>query len=263
MQKVEKLLGAMGQTPLGDSTPQYSTTPARMTHTANPRVRQIDSRAKANQTLTLSMQSGLSASTYLFGQSEVDSEEPSPAAQGGVRLGRCGARPVLGSHLIESSIMDLAQESNSPRSGKSEELEPVSSPIFSTFQEPKAQPKYFRFSAHRPDRLGSDTTQTSSLGLQPRPDRQGSGVLCDREPKQGYGAGAEKSAYTESCWTTSTPDGDGAAEAPEPSISAAPEPSVSATPEMSPSGRKIEKPAGSSSLLARRRASLNIAPLGT
>ncbi|CAJ1428172.1 unnamed protein product [Effrenium voratum] len=27
MQKVEKLLGAMGQTPLGDSTPQYSTTP--------------------------------------------------------------------------------------------------------------------------------------------------------------------------------------------------------------------------------------------
>lgn len=48
----------------------------------------------------------------------------------------------------------------------------------------------------------------------------------------------------ESCWTTSTPDGDGAAEAPEPSISAAPEPSVSATPEMSPSGRKIEKPAG-------------------
>lgn len=55
MQKVEKLLGAIPQTPLGDSTP-YCSTPA-------------------NNSATLSMQSGLSASTVLFGQSEVDSED--------------------------------------------------------------------------------------------------------------------------------------------------------------------------------------------
>lgn len=57
MQKVEKLLGAIPQTPLGDSsTPSFGS-------------------SAANNSQTLSMQSGLSASTVLFGQSEVDSED--------------------------------------------------------------------------------------------------------------------------------------------------------------------------------------------
>lgn len=58
MQKVEKLLGAIPQTPLGDSTPLPST--------------------PANHSTTLSVQSGLSASTYLFGGSQLDSEDFNP-----------------------------------------------------------------------------------------------------------------------------------------------------------------------------------------
>ncbi|CAE7943244.1 Abcb6 [Symbiodinium necroappetens] len=58
MQKVEKLLGAIPQTPLGDSTPLPSTPAASGT--------------------TLSVQSGLSASTYLFGGSQLDSEDFNP-----------------------------------------------------------------------------------------------------------------------------------------------------------------------------------------
>ena len=87
--------------PLRSKTPQLPGLPPQI---FLPRPREFSSRdaslpvrfrgllrARRAPALTLSMQSGLSASTYLFGQSEVDSEEPSLAARGGARLGRCGA----------------------------------------------------------------------------------------------------------------------------------------------------------------------------
>ena len=107
MQKVEKLLGAIPQTPLGDYAPLPSTPVAQLHQgwfcvphcgylpnscAALPKANQsahlspnfptwavatgqVSSFLFSPGALTLSVQSGLSASTYLFGGSQADSED--------------------------------------------------------------------------------------------------------------------------------------------------------------------------------------------
>ncbi|CAE7611001.1 unnamed protein product [Symbiodinium pilosum] len=248
MQKVEKLLGAIPQTPLGDSTPQPLT----------PMV---------NHSTTLSMQSGLSASTYLFGGSQVDSEEFNPfipASPGATN------QRVLSSQLdFQKRKMELSQASQRSASAVDKlSLKQYLNPLEGVKED-------FERSPSKCSAQGSAAVDAP----EPRRHEEDSSplVLDGRFSDSGEGARSSKGSHISLLSHEDASPVKELPKRPEPVVPVAPA-SVSASKETTstcttasmatPPPKPVEEPTknfsapGKSSLLQRRRASLGIAPLG-
>mmetsp|Transcript_70602 Transcript_70602/g.165559 ORF Transcript_70602/g.165559 Transcript_70602/m.165559 type:complete len:611 (+) Transcript_70602:40-1872(+) len=240
MQKVEKLLGAIPQTPLGDSTPLPLT--------------------PANHSTTLSVQSGLSASTYLFGGSQVDSEDfaafppPSPGTPQNQR--------VLSSQLdLQKRKMELIQ-STQIRSASA--IDKLSLKNFLTPLEGVKE---------------SDVERSPSKGAGEKSPERKASVQDDREEEVVSKESSVLVLDGKHCSLDDHPASSGSlvsqVEAfPEKPLAEASQPpqasndttstatSAGASPSTAADEPKAFSAPGKSSLLARRRASLGIKPLG-
>mmetsp|Transcript_56048 Transcript_56048/g.116150 ORF Transcript_56048/g.116150 Transcript_56048/m.116150 type:complete len:243 (+) Transcript_56048:98-826(+) len=241
MQKVEKLLGAIPQTPLGDFAPLPST--------------------PANRSTTLSVQSGLSASTYLFGGSQLDSEDFNPFVPPGPDAVAQNQR-VLSSQL-DSQKRKMEMSHMSQRSASAVDklsMKHYLNPLEGVQEDLERSPSKPAGKAEAVD--------------PPEPERKVSSPSLILDGKFSDGPYSDEGSHVS---LMSQEEGPGKPsveppKVPSPVVAVKPlnsskDTTVTAASALSPVP-KPEEPKknfgapGGSSLLARRRASLSIAPLG-